>query len=155
MAAALVNQGRRIDPTIVDWIAAEDGRTIYQSQAVFQKQAIDPETSRVLCELMQATVRSGTASREFHKHVDGRIFSKLNIGGKTGHISDGTPDTRFDWFVGYAREDQGGRIAFAVVVAHEEYIGTKASTYAALAIKEYFRNHLTTVAPTGRRPPRS
>ena len=49
MAAALVNQGRLIDPTIVDWIAAEDGRTVYQSQAVFQKQAIDPETSRVLC----------------------------------------------------------------------------------------------------------
>jgi peptidoglycan glycosyltransferase len=105
--------------------------------------------------LMQATVRSGTASREFHKHVDGRIFSRLDIGGKTGHISDGTPDTRFDWFVGYAREDQGGRIAFAVVVAHEEHIGTTASTYAALAIKEYFRSHLTTVEPTGRRSPRS
>ena len=156
MAAALVNQGRLIDPTIVDWIAAEDGRTIYQSQAVFQKQAIDPETSRVLCELMQATVRSGTASREFHKHVDGRIFSRLDIGGKTGHISDGTPDTRFDWFVGYAREDQGpGRIAFSVVVAHEEHIGTTASAYAALAIKEYFRSHFAAVEPTGRRPPRS
>jgi cell division protein FtsI/penicillin-binding protein 2 len=105
---------------------------------------------------MQATVRSGTASREFHKHGDARIFSRLDIGGKTGHISDGTPDTRFDWFVGYAREDQGpGRIVFSVVVAHEEHIGTSASAYAALAIKEYFRNHFVGVAPTGRRPPRS
>jgi penicillin-binding protein A len=156
MAAAIVNQGRLIDPTIVDWIAAEDGRTIYQSQAVFQKQAIDPETSRVLCELMQETVRSGTARREFHKHVDARIFSRLDIGGKTGHISDGTPDARFDWFVGYAREDQGpGRIVFSVVVAHEEHIGTKASAYAALAIKEYFRNQFAAVEPAGRRPPRS
>jgi len=157
MAAALVNQGRPIDPTIVDWIAAEDGRTIYQSRTVFQKQAIDPETSRVLCEMMQETVRSGTASREFHKHDDVRIFSRLDIGGKTGHISDGTPDTRFDWFVGYAREDQGpGRIAFSVVVAHEEFIGTKASAYAALAIKEYFRSHFAAAAErTGRRSPRS
>jgi peptidoglycan glycosyltransferase len=156
MAAALVNQGRLIDPTIVDWIAAEDGRTIYQSQSVFQKQAVDPETSRVLCELMQETVRSGTASHEFHKHVDVRIFSRLAIGGKTGHISDGTPDTRFDWFVGYAREDPGpGRIAFAVVVAHDEHIGTKASAYAALAIKEYFRSRLAAIDPSGRRSPRS
>lgn len=156
MAAALVNQGRLVDPTIVEWIAAEDGRTIYQSQAVFQKQAIVPETSRVLCELMQATVRSGTASREFHKHGDAQIFSRLDIGGKTGHISDGTPDTRFDWFVGYAREDQGpGRIVFSVVVAHEEHSGTTASAYAALAIKEYFRSHFAGVMPTGRRPPRS
>jgi peptidoglycan glycosyltransferase len=156
MAAALVNQGRLIDPTIVDWVAAEDGRTIYQSQAVFQKQAIDPETSRVLCELMQETVRSGTASREFHKHVDARIFSRLAIGGKTGHISDGSPDTRFDWFVGYAREDQGpGRIVFSVVVAHEELIGTQASAYAAMAIKEYFHSRFAAVEPTGRRSPRS
>jgi cell division protein FtsI/penicillin-binding protein 2 len=156
MAAALVNQGRPIDPTIVDWIAAEDGRTIYQSRTVFQKQAIDPETSRVLCEMMRETVRSGTASREFHKHDDVRIFSRLDIGGKTGHISDGTPDTRFDWFVGYAREDQGpGRIAFSVVVAHEEFIGTKASAYAALAIKEYFRSHFAAAERTGRRSPRS
>jgi cell division protein FtsI/penicillin-binding protein 2 len=156
MAAALVNQGRLIDPTIVDWVTAEDGRTIYQSQVVFQKQAIDPETSRVLRELMQATVRSGTASREFHKHGDARLFSRLTIGGKTGHISDGTPDTRFDWFVGYAREDQGpARIVFSVVVAHEEHIGTTSSAYAALAIKEYFRSHFAAVEPTGRRPPRS
>ena len=156
MAASLVNQGRPIDPTIVDWIAAEDGRTIYQSRTVFQKQAIDPETSRALCEMMQETVRAGTASREFHKHADVRIFSRLDIGGKTGHISDGTPDTRFDWFVGYAREDQGpGRIAFSVVVAHEEFIGTKASAYAALAIKEYFRSHFAAAERTVRRPPRS
>ena len=146
MAAALVNQGRLIDPTIVDWIAADDGRTVYQSQAVFQKQAIDPETSRVLCELMQATVRSGTASRNFTSPSMGG-FSRLDIGGKTGHISDGTPDTLFDWFVGYAREDQEtSRIAFSVVVAHEEHIGTKAAAYAA------WRSRSTSVA---RSPPSS
>ena len=156
MAAAIVNQGRLIEPTIVDWIAAEDGRTIYQSHAVLQNQAIDPDTARVLCELMQATVRSGTASREFHKHIDLRTSSRLDIGGKTGHISGSTPDTRFDWFVGYAREDQGpGSIVFSVVVAHEEYIGIKAPAYAALAIQEYFRSRFAAVDPAGRRSPRS
>lgn len=148
MAAAIVNQGRPVEPTVVDEITTEDGHSIYQGRAVFQKQAIDPETSRVLSELMQATVRSGTASREFKKHADRKLFSRLEIGGKTGSISDGTPDARYDWFVGYARENQGdARIVFAVVVAHEEFIGTRASAYAAMAIKAYFRGHFAAAGP--------
>lgn len=147
IAAAIVNGGRPVEPTIVEEISAEDGRTIYRGQTVFQKQAIDPETSRVLSELMRATVRSGTASREFNKHADRKLFSRLEIGGKTGSISDGTPDARYDWFVGYARENQGeARIVFAVVVAHEEFIGTRASAYAAMAIKAYFRGHFAAAA---------
>jgi cell division protein FtsI/penicillin-binding protein 2 len=148
IAAAIVNQGRFVEPTIVEEITAEDGRSIYRGRAVFQQQAICPETSQVLSELMQATVRSGTASREFNKHADRNLFSKLDIGGKTGSISDGTPDARYDWFVGYAREDQGeARIVFAVVVAHEEFIGTRASAYAAMAIKAFFRGHFAAAAP--------
>ena len=147
IAAAIVNGGRPVEPTIVEEITAENGCAIYRGQTVFQKQAIDPETSRVLSELMQATVRSGTASREFNKHADRKLFARLDIGGKTGSISDGTPDARYDWFVGYARENQGeARIVFAVVVAHEEFIGTRASAYAAMAIKAYFRSHFAAAA---------
>jgi len=98
---------------------------------------------------MQATVRAGTASREFRKHADRSLFAKLDIGGKTGSISDGTPDTRFDWFVGFAREHEGeARIVFAVVVAHEEFIGTRAAAYAAMAIKAYFRGHFAASTPS-------
>jgi cell division protein FtsI/penicillin-binding protein 2 len=148
MAAAVVNQGRPVEPTIVDEITAEDGRSLYRSRAVLQKPVIDPETSRVLSELMQATVRSGTARREFNKHADPKLFARLKIGGKTGSISDGTPDARYDWFVGYARENNGdARIVFAVVVAHEEFIGTRAAAYAALAIKTYFRSHFAAAEP--------
>lgn len=148
MAAAIVNQGRPVEPTLVDEITTEDGRTIYRGRVVFHKQAIDPETSQVLSELMQATVRSGTASREFNKHADRKLFSRLEIGGKTGSISDGTPDARYDWFVGYARENQGeARIVFAVVVAHEEFIGTRAVAYAAMAIKSFFRGHFAATGP--------
>jgi penicillin-binding protein A len=142
MAAAIVNEGRLIAPTVVAEITTLGGRSLYRGRGSPDRQAIDPETSRVLAELMQATVRSGTASREFRKHADRRLFSKLDIGGKTGSISDGTPDTRFDWFVGFAREQAGeARIVFAVVVAHEEFIGTRAAAYAAMAIKAYFRAH--------------
>lgn len=145
MAAAIVNEGRLIAPTIVEEITTGDGRSIYRGRGGLERQAIDPATAEVLDELMQATVLSGTASREFRKHADRSLFSKLEIGGKTGSLSDGTPDTRFDWFVGFAREHEGeARIVFAVVVAHEEFIGTRAAAYAATAIKAYFRGHFAT-----------
>lgn len=152
MAAAVVNEGRILTPRIVEEITAADGRSLYRSPGIIERQAIDPETARVLSELMQATVRSGTARREFRRHADRNLFAKLDIGGKTGSISDGTPDTRFDWFVGFAREHEGeARIVFAVVVAHEEFIGTRAAAYAAMAIKTYFRGHFAAHEPSGPR----
>ena len=60
----------------------------------------------------------------------------------------------YDWFVGYAREPHGnGKLVFAVVVAHEEHIGTRASAYAAMAIKEYFKGYLARLEK--QTPPRS
>jgi cell division protein FtsI/penicillin-binding protein 2 len=156
MAAAIVNQGRWVEPTIVDWISNEAGQTIYQSQAVFRDQAIDRDTAKILRQLMQATVQSGTAHKEFQKHHGDKVLSRLEIGGKTGSMGDGAGETHYDWFVGYAREPQRKKqLAVAVVVAHEGYIGTRAAAYAVIAMKAYFMDPsgiLHTQVPP---PPRS
>jgi len=142
MAAAVVNQGRWVEPTVVDWILNDAGQPLYQNQAVYRDHVIDLETANVVRQLMQATVTSGTAHKEFQKHHGDRILSRLEIGGKTGSMGDGAAEARYDWFVGYAREPHGnGQLAFAVVVAHEDYIGTRAAAYAAMAIKEYFKGY--------------
>lgn len=156
ITAAIFNSGRIIAPTIVDWISNENGQTLYQGGAEFHDQAIDPHTSRVLRELMQATVQNGTARREFHKHSTDKIFSRLEIGAKTGSIGDGNTEARYDWLVGYAREHrEGGSIVFSVVVAHEDYIGTRAAAYAAMAVKEYFRTYFAKVENRATPEPKS
>jgi cell division protein FtsI/penicillin-binding protein 2 len=143
MAAAVVNQGRWVEPTIVDWIINDAGQAIYQNRTVYREQAIDLSTAKVLRRLMQATVQSGTAHREFQKHHGDKVLSQLEIGGKTGSMGDGSAEMFYDWFVGYARELHGtGQVVYAVVVAHEDHIGTRASAYAAMAIKEYFKGYL-------------
>ncbi len=142
MAAAVVNQGRWVEPTVVDWILNDAGQPVYQNQTAYRDRTIDRETAKVLRQLMQATVRSGTAHKEFQKHHNDRILSRLEIGGKTGSMGDGNAETRYDWFVGYALDPHSkGQLAFAVVVAHEDYIGTRAAAYAAMAIKEYFKGY--------------
>jgi len=142
MASVIVNHGNLVEPTIVEQIVDEKGDIIYRSQPVTINQAITPETSRIVNTLMGRTIKSGTGKKAFRGYKKDQILSKLNIGGKTGSISNSSNDTRYDWFVGFAQEKEGGKkISISVVVAHEKYIGQRASYYARIAMKQYFRNY--------------
>ena len=87
-------------------------------------------------------MRSGTARKTFRGVKRDRVLSRLTIGGKTGSIFNRKHDLRFDWFVGFAEENDGDKkLAIAVVVAHEEYIGIRAGEYARLAIRKHFQDY--------------
>jgi penicillin-binding protein A len=140
MAAAVVNKGRLVEPAVVDWVADTAGRTVYQRRPLQGERVIDGRTAAELMEMMRATVQSGTAHKEFQKHHADKVLAQLEIGGKTGSMGDDEPDMRYDWFVGFARDHQQSRqMVFAVVVTHEDFIGTRAAAYAAMAIREYFK----------------
>ena len=99
------------------------------------------EASSILSQLMQTTISSGTSRKSFSGYRRDRILSPLEIGGKTGSIDNRTHNQRFDWFVGFARNPDGkNKLAVAVMVAHQEYIGIRASRYARMAMKYYFQN---------------
>jgi membrane carboxypeptidase/penicillin-binding protein len=57
ISATIFNQGRLIEPTIIDRIVDEKGVELYQSQPATIDQAFAPETSDELDELMKATIR--------------------------------------------------------------------------------------------------
>lgn len=139
MASAIINRGNIMEPTVIDQIIDEKGEIIYRSRLVPINQAITPKASDVLNQLMAATIRSGTCKKAFRGYRKDKILSKLNIGGKTGSIDNKSHDARYDWFVGFAEEKDGPKkIAVSVIVAHEKYIGLRASYYARIAMKKYF-----------------
>jgi peptidoglycan glycosyltransferase len=147
MASAIINQGSIMEPTVVDQIINEKGEIIYRNRLVAINQAITPRASNVLNQLMAATIRSGTCRKAFRGYRKDNILSKLNIGGKTGSIDNKSHDARYDWFVGFAEEKNGPKkIALSVIVAHEKYIGLRASYYARIAIKKYFRSYFEKTA---------
>ncbi len=153
IASAILNQGRLLEPTIVERIVDTGNRDVYSSHVTRFKQAIRPETSKAIKTLMMATVRYGTCRKSFRGYTRDRVLSKLNIGGKTGTIDNKAHDARYDWFIGFAEEKDGpGKIAISVLVAHEKYIGTRASQYARLIMKEFFRDYF---AKNKRRKPQS
>jgi len=142
MTSAILNQGRMIEPTIVDQIIDATGQIIYRSHLITINQAITPETSDVVNHLMRASIHSGTCSKMFRGRKTDHILSRLNIGGKTGSIDTKKHDGRHDWFVGFAEEKEGsGKLVISVIVTHEKYIGIRASQYARMAIKQYFRDY--------------
>jgi len=156
LTAAIINQGKRMEPSIVDQITDESGKIIYRSHPRAVNQAISPEASEMLNSLMEATITSGTAKKIFRGHRRDRILSRLQMGGKTGSIDNSDRDARFDWFVGYAQEKDGDRkIVISAVVAHEKYIGVRSAEYARMAIRHYFKDFFINTKTKTDHEPRS
>jgi peptidoglycan glycosyltransferase len=141
MASAILNKGRMVAPTIVDRITDAEGNILYRSESSWGGRAMSAKASGVLAALMETTIQSGTGRKSFRDRRRNKILSKLSIGGKTGSIFNRAHDARYDWFVGYARDKKGGnQLAVSVLVAHEEYIGIRATRYARMVMTHYFKN---------------
>lgn len=140
MVSAVLNNGRMAEPGLVDRIIDENGNVIYEAKTAILNNAMTPEASATIRRMMKTAVRSGTCRKTFKGYGKDYVFSKLDIGGKTGSINDdGNHDIRYDWFVGFAEEKNGlGKIAVSVVVAHDKYIGKRSGSYAKMAMRRYF-----------------
>lgn len=153
IAGIVLNQGRLIEPTIVEQILDSSGGIIYRGHSEALNQAVTPAASEVIYEIMRATVRSGTSRKAFRGYQKDRVLSKLVMGGKTGSINNDAQDARFDWFVGFAEEKEGSKkLAVSIVVAHEKYIGIRSSRYARMAFRHYFENYFRNQASASRKP---
>jgi cell division protein FtsI/penicillin-binding protein 2 len=143
MASAVINNGQMVAPTIVDRVVDNTGQLLYRNETKWLGRAMSTKASNVLLRLMEATVQAGTGRKSFRDSRRHEVLSKLYIGGKTGSIFNREHDARFDWFVGFAKQKKGSaQLAIAVLVAHEEYIGTRATEYARWAMDHYFKSHL-------------
>lgn len=92
-----------------------------------------------LQDLMEGTVRSGTARKSFHSVLRASHLDRLVVGGKTGSLDGEDPKGRYDWFIGYARlrDDPSEGLALSIMVVHREYISVRSSVVAALLIRDW------------------
>lgn len=87
--ATFANDGVRYEPYYVDRIEDRNGKILYQHQAKPQ-QVLDPQTARLVNQVLVANVRGGTGTRA-------QIDNGQPAAGKTGTTNDSTDV----WFVGY------------------------------------------------------
>jgi membrane peptidoglycan carboxypeptidase len=129
-----------MEPSVIRKISDEKGETVYEGKPRSIGRLCRAETCDALREMMEETVLSGTGRKAFGRAGRDPVLKDLVIGGKTGSINSEDQELHYDWFVGFAREKNGGRtLAFASVVAHEKVRGRRASAYAQIAMRHYFR----------------
>ena len=137
IAAAAVNGGRRVQPTLVRSIVGEDGLILYEAKTAIGKRIVKADTAKELQSLMQQTVINGSARTSFKNFARGTMEA-VNVGGKTGSLTGETPTGRYDWFVGYA-EKNGRKLAFAAMCINRKVWYVKSATVARKAVEHFFR----------------
>lgn len=137
IAAAAVNGGRRVQPTLVRTIVGEDGLILYEAKTTTGKRIVKADTAKELQSLMQQTVINGSARTSFKNFARGTMEA-VNVGGKTGSLTGETPAGRYDWFVGYA-EKNGRKLAFAAMCINRKVWYVKSATVARKAVEHFFR----------------
>ena len=74
--AAVVNGGQLLEPYLVSQIIDANGNTVLKQEPTVLRQVISPETSKIMCSLMESVVTEGTAKNA--------AVAGFSIGGKTG-----------------------------------------------------------------------
>jgi len=120
VAAAIANEGTVPTPHIVQEVRAARG-LIFVSQPKPWKQAVSPETARIVKDMMVAGVRQGWASPASIEGVD--------VAGKTGTAEVRADETPHAWFIGFAPANDP-KIAVAVIKENAGAGGTQAGPIA-------------------------
>lgn len=140
LTSAIINSGNIMVPSIVEHVTDSEGKVIYKNKKETYKTAITPGTANTMIPLMQKTVTHGTARKSFRGTSRDKVLSSLIIGGKTGSLYNKEHTVKYDWFTGFGQDKTTQKkIALAIVVGHRKYIGTRASTYAKMILKQYFK----------------
>ncbi|MER6048446.1 penicillin-binding protein 2 [Streptomyces sp. BHT-5-2] len=110
VASAIANGGDLKTPQLVDKLTDGGGNTLQQNGPKTYHQAMSGRTAAQLRSAMQTVVDKGTGS---NAKIDG-----VTVGGKTGTAQHGVDNsgTPYAWFVSYADDGKGHRVAVAVMV---------------------------------------
>jgi cell division protein FtsI/penicillin-binding protein 2 len=136
IAAAVANDGVMMQPYFMNAAYLKSGKAIYHATpAVFSK-VMTPETASEMRTMMKETVTAGTSRKVFRGFFKGK-FSDLEVGGKTGHLTDRKLNGGIDWFVGFA-QSHGRKIAVSVLTMHKKYWTVKSAYLARRAFETAF-----------------
>lgn len=142
LASVVANDGILRTPKLISKIVdPKTGENIWPELST-EKRAISLETSKEMHEMMAMTIDGGTARRSFRK-MNNSYRDVLDIGGKTGSITGGTPFGKRDWFAAYAIPREAGKgkgISISVMNVNVKKWHVKSTMLAKNIIEYYYKN---------------
>ncbi|MFG1500500.1 penicillin-binding transpeptidase domain-containing protein [Halobacteriovorax sp. XZX-3] len=141
LSSVVANDGILQYPRLATDLVDEQNQKVWQNE-IRKDQVIGQDTAKELSELMQGTIKRGTARRTFRRYMSRRIANKLEIGGKTGSITGGFPFGKRDWFTSYAKpknnlDDKGISVCVMIINYKKWYV--KSTKLAQEIISKYYR----------------
>ncbi|GAA2467506.1 peptidoglycan D,D-transpeptidase FtsI family protein [Streptomyces macrosporus] len=136
VAAAVANDGKLMQPYMVDQLVAPNLNVVEEHTPEEIGQAVSPENAQKLQQMMETVVEKGTGTTA---QIDG-----VTVGGKTGTAQHGENNSKnpYAWFISYAKTGDGSSpIAVAVViesanVLRDDIAGSKLAAPVAKAMME-------------------
>ncbi|MCL2540884.1 MAG: penicillin-binding protein 2 [Nocardioidaceae bacterium] len=108
VSAAIGNHGKLMRPYLIDQLQTADYRTLETTQPDELRQAVSAKTAAEVTQLMNDTVRSGTASPA--------SIPGVQVAGKTGTAQSGVPGRPpYAWFTSFAPSNDP-EVAVAVMI---------------------------------------
>ncbi|MFK4118157.1 MULTISPECIES: penicillin-binding transpeptidase domain-containing protein [Streptomyces] len=111
IASAIANDGKLMQPYMVDQLRASNLDVIETTEPKQLSQAVSSETAQKLQQMMETVVKEGTGTNA--------QISGVTVGGKTGTAQHGLNNSEkpYAWFISYAKLSDGSSpVAVAVVV---------------------------------------
>lgn len=111
VTAALANDGKLMQPYIVDEVRSPDLSTLEKNEPQVMSQAVSASTAQKVQEMMEHTAKEGSAQKAL---IDG-----ITVGGKTGTAQRGVDvneQVPYGWFVSYGEKSDGTSVAVAVFI---------------------------------------
>jgi len=145
IASAIANHGKMMKPHLMESISDEDSKEVLY-QAIHQKiaQPVSDRIATSLAGMMKKTIRTGTARGSFRGFRRDPILGKLEMGGKTGSLRGTEPQGRYDWYIGYAvnEDDPSDQLAYSVMIINRKYWTVKSARLARFFVKSYFKDRV-------------
>lgn len=79
IAASVISQGQMPNPYLVQEVLDETGASVYQANPQTIRRPIDAQTAHTLSQMMEQTIRSGTARKEYRDYDHHPVLDRKSV----------------------------------------------------------------------------
>ena len=134
IASTVATGGMTVTPRVVAEIIDADG-TRHRIDGVPSTRAIDERVANQVAQMMVSTTVRGSASKAFHDRRGRKYLAGIDIGGKTGTLSDKTDGyLEYSWFVGFGPAESP-QVVVSALLGNGEKWHIKANTAARMVLQ--------------------
>jgi peptidoglycan glycosyltransferase len=137
MMSIIANGGVRPRLSLIDYIEGANGERMDVPSPPAGDRVLKASTARRLTQMLEVTVREGTAAHAFRDGQGNRYLGRWGGVGKTGTLARRDPARTFSWYAGFAPA-QNPQVAVAVMLANGDRWWRKANEVGRDVLRAYF-----------------